>query len=535
MTALRALLADRKRSQQGSVLSGVLIMTAFIAIIAGALMTELSGTFLVSKDLMNRVQNQATISSAVELSVSQLQAAQLYSPCPALGSLSLNGQTTQPTYARCWPMNRESQSGSRVGASSSAFNLDGVQVQGNGFSDYLVGNSSGSIFDYRFGAFAPRWTLQLTGTFTAPPLAVAIASNQAVDAFPITGPACNPSNSTNCIDVRTDNNSGSQPSSRCIIAATGGPVVSQPGASPSTPGYVYYGAGSSLEVSDLSGGDCDPLNNIATSQPVVAGPVALRCILSCGHVSDYVYVVVGDSGSSHLLRYTLSSTRGLSLAGSIALPWPNVSGIAASANSLPATGSSPSVGLAITSGGGGIELLQLAASGGWGPPTSKTVPGGIVDDPYWCSVCGNLLGVGAQNGVLYLYDSSLNLTSSYVTGSRINTSPGTDGAGNWYVGTDDGYLRELQLQAGQGLVQVETYGRMGQFGSSAQVAPCTTGICIYFGAADGNVYLVPLDARDTVINACISGANQCLWAQLEIGAAGNRQAVHVQGWSYYSG
>ena len=46
MKELRALLSDRRRSQRGSVLSGVLIMVAFLAIISGALMTELSTNFV---------------------------------------------------------------------------------------------------------------------------------------------------------------------------------------------------------------------------------------------------------------------------------------------------------------------------------------------------------------------------------------------------------------------------------------------------------------------------------------------------------
>ncbi len=172
---------------------------------------------------------------------------------------------------------------------------------------------------------------------------------------------------------------------------------------------------------------------------------------------------------------------------------------------------------------------------------SSSVPAGISGPPYWCAACGNLLGVGAQNGVLYLFSSSLNLTASKATGSPINTSPRTDAAGNWYVGTDDGMVHELQLQNGSGLVEVESYGQMGQFGSSAQVGSCTAGICVYLGGQDGNVYLVPLDARDAVISACItgapptcSGANPRLRASVEVGSSGNPRAVHVEGWSYYS-
>src|SRR5205807_10609425 len=100
--------------------------------------------------------------------------------------------------------------------------------------------------------------------------------------------------------------------------------------------------------------------------------------------------------------------------------------------------------------------------------------------------------VGGQNGVLYIFSSSLGLIGSKATGSAIKTSPRTDAAGNWYIGADDRILHALQLQNGLGLVEVERYGQLSQFGSSAQVGSCTAGICIYLGARDGNLYEVPL-------------------------------------------
>src|ERR1700738_2380660 len=77
MKSLRALLKDRRRSQQGSVLGGVLIITAFLAILSGALMTELSTNFLLSTDLVNRVNTEATVSSAAAMYINQLQSTQL--------------------------------------------------------------------------------------------------------------------------------------------------------------------------------------------------------------------------------------------------------------------------------------------------------------------------------------------------------------------------------------------------------------------------------------------------------------------------
>jgi hypothetical protein len=83
---------------------------------------------------------------------------------------------------------------------------------------------------------------------------------------------------------------------------------------------------------------------------------------------------------------------------------------------------------------------------------------------------------------------------------------------------------------------------MGRVGSSVQVAGCRSGnaICIYLGTTN-NAYLIALDARDAKLAACLSntppacsGGNPRLWTQVEVGANGSPQTVHVQGWSYYS-
>jgi len=532
VTAILALLKDRRRSQRGSVLSGVLIMTAFIAIISGALMTELSTNFLLSHNLLNRVANEATDNSAIELYLSQLQSTQLNAPCPAFATATVNKLSASAQYVSCWPTIREAQKFNRVGTSAASFAVDGAQTQANGFNDYVVGNSSGLIFDYRFGASSPRWTYQLNGTLTAPPLLLGNPSSgtQLLDVFPTTGAACSPN--TNCVVVRADDNSSST-SRRCTIAAGTPGVVSQAGASPSVPGYIYYGDGPTLQVSDISGGDCDAISSqpLYANQPIVAGPIALACA-NCSRTTDEVYAVVSDNVSSRLVRSSFRN--GLKLIDSLSLPWANVAGMAASGTGLPAS-------IAITFGGGGIAVVRLDSNGGM-TLAQGSVPTGISGSPTWCAPCGNLFGVGGQNGVLYIFSSSLGLIGSKATGSAIKTSPRTDAAGNWYIGADDGILHELQLQNGLGLVEVERYGQMSQFGSSAQVGSCTAGICIYLGARDGNLYEVPLDARDAVLSACItaappacSGANPRLSASVELGAIGSPQTVHVQGWTYYSG
>src|SRR5438309_717048 len=408
-------------------------MTAFIAIISGALMTELSTNFILSHTRLNRVANQATDNSAIELSVSRLQSTQLNAPCPAIPTTTVNNLTASATYLSCWPtVDVRSPQFRQIGSSSGAFNVDGMHA--------------------------------------------------------------------------------------------------------SVGGLVYF-ADSEHQQADVitTGGASNPTSRATTSgkRPVVAGPVAFRCTGGCGQIVDYIYAIVSSVTSSRLVEYTYDSNEGLESVGSWSLPWANASGIAVQSATLPA-------GLAITFGGGGVALYRLGSNG----PTflnSQQVGGGVADAPYWCSQC-NLFGVGAQNGGLYLFNSSLNPIASYAgTGSAINTTPAVDGAGDWYFGADDGYVHEVQNQGGQ-MVQVNRYGSMGTVGSSVTVGGCATGICVYLGTLGNRLYLVPLDARDAVLSACItsapptcSGANPRLWASVEVGASGSPQTVHVEGWSYYSG
>jgi hypothetical protein len=505
-------------------------MTLFLAIISGALMTELSTNFLLSHALVNRVAVEATDSSAIEFSLSKLQGTQLNAPCPVLSPASLNNLTAAATYQSCWPDVREPARFSTVGVSNQPFNLDGTQVLSNGVRDYVVGDAAANLFDYRFGSTTPRWTLALGGALTSPPLVIPDGT-RLVDILPASGAVCSPS--TYCIDVRLDSNSGSPPPELCRIPTTSA-VTSEPGASITHTGFVHYWDGASIRTGDFSGGDCDLVAAATVSGTVVAGPQAFRCG-GCNNTED-VYAVTTDGTSSQLLWYTYSNNKLAASGSPQPLLWANVVGIAASGTTLPAS-------LAITFANGGIELVRLASGGAMSPAASYSVAAGIADAADWCgSPCGNLIGVGGQNGRFYLFDSSLNPLASYGgIGSSINTTPVADGAGNWYVGADDGYVHELQVQGGNSIHEVESYGQMARVGSSLQLASCPSGICIYLGGLDDSIYLIPLDARDVVISACIStsppscsGANPRLWAQVEVGAAGSPQAVHVQGWSYYS-
>jgi len=148
--SIRALLADRRRSQRGSVLSGVLIITAFIAIIAGALMTELSTNLLLSRNLVVRMQNEATISSATELALSQLGTSELYGGCPGLSpTIPLNaGSSGVASYSACYPVVAGLPPYTHI-VTAEPFTIDSTHaiVPGPGGDEYLIGDSEGAELD----------------------------------------------------------------------------------------------------------------------------------------------------------------------------------------------------------------------------------------------------------------------------------------------------------------------------------------------------------------------------------------------------
>jgi hypothetical protein len=547
LNAIRRLLMDRKASQRGSVLSGVLFMTAFIAIISGALMTALSTNFLLSRNLITQLSNRATVNSAIEASLGQLQTTQLNSGCPALQAVNLNDSWAVPTYTSCWPTvdvrspqyTVVTQPPSSGGSSSGAFNIEGTHPQLSGLNDYVVGNAAGTVFDYTFGSTTPRWTLPFPGgRVTAPPLVISNPGSpgQFLVVIPLSGPPC-PAPGY-CLSVRAGNLS-SQPRQQCPpIPAAGGVVVSQPAASPSIPGVAYHGTGAFLEANDLSGNDCDYLSRvlIPEGQPVVAGPIAFRCVSGCGSTADHLYAVVSDDGSSRIVHYTYGNNTLAPVAQRMLLPWGKVAGIATSGPGLPAS-------VAITFKEGGVALLSIDSNGGMTLARTTRLSSNIAAAPYWCIPC-NLIGIGGRDGSFSLFDSSLNPFATLAGGgSAVRTTPGADGAGTWYFASDDGVVHEVQIQPGPALAQVKTYGPIARVGSSVQVGGCPIGICVYLGALDSNLYMVQLNARAAVITACItasatspcSGANPRLLASVEVGEFGKPNAVHIRSWAYYSG
>ncbi|HKC20327.1 MAG TPA: hypothetical protein VKE27_11945 [Candidatus Dormibacteraeota bacterium] len=540
MRAIRELLKDRRRRQRGSVLSAVLIMTAFIAIIAGALMTELSTNLILSRTLVDRVASQATENSAIEQALSKLQSAPLNGQCPSLPTAALNNVTASASYLRCWPTRRESPNAFAAVGAGGAFQTDGTHAQLNGINDYVVGDAAGNVIDVPFGSLRPRWTAPLGGQVTATPAVIPKpgSPSQVLDVIPLSGSGC--VTVPNCLNVRLDTaGSTAAPVLQCIAAGAGGVVPAQPVLSPTQAGLVYYGQGQLLAATDVTSqsGDCDyeATAGIPNDQVVTGGLIAFKCVSSCGKVADEVFAAVGNSLGSQLMRYTYSNGS-LSLVSTLTLPWSGVAGLAASGATLPAS-------VAITFAGGGVELVQLGSNGSMTVVGRTAAGAGIGDSPYWCHCPnGDQIGVAAHNGALYVYNSALQTIATYPgDGAAIDTRPGTDAAGDWYVGDRDGFVQEIQV-SGAVASKVDAFGPMAQVVTAVEVGGCSTGICIYAGANDKNVYLVPLDARRAIISACVttspptcSAANPRLWANLEVGAAGSPQTVHVEGWSYYSG
>lgn len=539
MKALRAILSDRQRSQRGSVLSAVLIIVAFLAIISGALTTELSTNFLLSKDLVNRVNTEATVNSAAELTINGLQAASLNAQCTG-SSVTLNRQTASATVTSCAAVidRRSPQSFTSI-ASSNPFQLDAMHAL-SGLDDYVVGDSGGNVFDYTYGHSVARWTLGLGGSLTATPLVMRDPNNpgQFLDLVPASGPACAPASP--CIKAFSDDGSNSPPNPQCTMPAAT-TVESQPAAGVRFP-YIAFAGDSSGNVYSIdlstSGTTCDVEESLPAGQAVTAGPVVFACQIGCGGSRpDEVFVVTSNGTSSHLVHFTFASSGNLTAAGSIALPGGNASGLAVESPTLPSR-------LAISFGGGQVAVVQIDAGANPSLVGSVGLPPAINGAPFWCHCPGslNLIGVGGDNGTLYVLNSSLSTYATYPGGSAIKTAPAADGAGNWYFAAADGHLYEVQKSAsGSTMTLAASYGSAGAaITSSPVVGTCPVGICVYMASADSHAYLVSLDARAAVITACITPPSSCssvnprLWTRVEIGVAGDPKVVHIQGWSYYS-
>ena len=544
MKALRAFFQDGRRSQRGSVLSAVLIIVAFLGIISGALTTALSTNFLLSRTLVNRVENEAAVNSAAELTLNQFQTTQLaQTGCPQpMNPFVVNGRSVMATYPYCVQRRIAAVPPSQFGS----FGVDGTHVTLSGLDEYLVGDTRGNVFAYPFGQFTPSGTWRLGGQVTGPPQAMLDpnASSNVWDLVPVHQPNnvnnADCGSAQQCVALVVE---GRRPSSsvQCFMPANA-TVGTRPAAAGSQfPGLIFFGdrSGGLFAYQAMNpNGDGDEGNNCvqvdSTQAPggsIVAGPIVLQ-----NGSQDEVYLVTSSGSSSTFLHYTFSQNK-FTLIDQPGISASNAVGMAMDPNANQ---------IAVTFAAGAVAMVRI--SNGF-HPTGVTVIGlgtPIGDGPSWSNA--HVIGVGGANGTLYLLNPNLSSAGSYAIGTpgwTIPRTPGADAAGDWFFGANDASGNAFVYEMQQTTKMLTTkYGNLGgPIGSAVVVADCpnwTKTVCVYLGLVSGSP-TVPLDGRDATLTACIinstppcSNDNPRLWAQAEVRQAVGQGTVHVDGWSYYS-
>jgi len=566
MRNLKLLLRDRRRRQRGSVLSAILIIVAFLSILIGGLLTELTGAFTVSRDLVTRVNTEATVTSATELGIHNLQAG----PVPAVcthdnrgpWSLTLNGQAAIVSQT-CSGIIPEQTSSLGAGL----YNVDGIHDILAGRNRFLVTDASGHLFSYPFGQSTPSWSIALGGTPTASPLITPDPDGSVDILVPVAKNAAGCAG--HCVVALKERGAG-VPTFSCYLAATA-TVNARPGAevtaggSVNFPGYVFFGDSGRLYAYDASsGGDCPQLDSAGLGGRVAGAPLVFPGQASGNTVSDEVFVLVTSSTGTSLQHWRYTETNdengeGLSQVGnSLALSGANAVGYGIS-STVPTSGTTLSLAVATS---GRLDVARIAVGSGvytmsLGP--TMVLPFGAVTTraPYWCNTpCGvggqDLIGVGATDGLLYLFNRSLTSTVFMYSGQpdgspAINTTPMADANGDWYFGTNDGAVYDVEIPvSGVQMVKAAKFGPGGVIASSPIVGACTAGPCLYFASTTAGSYFVRIGStRVSDLHACISSVpclattivKPQLWARVQVGPpgpVGGETGVFVQGWSYYS-
>ena len=547
MNAFWSQLKDPRRSQQGSVLSAVLIMLAFVAIISGALTTELSTNFLLSSNLMNRALNEATVNSVMAQAVDQLQGTSLMSGCPQLGSTTLNGRTAVVSYASCAPVvDYRTSPQYQAYASLGRFAVDGAHwvISRAGMDVYMVGADSGEVYQYLYGSAQPLWAWRIGGVISGPPLAMPDWSGTTIDISNVVPLAFQQNQPTGCqaggCALLLPQHGLNYPNAnqQCFMPANG-PVSGGPAQGVNNRTLVFFGdqAGSLFAYLATANGQCALQRSARTTGGrVVAGPLVFAGPVGGGTRTDELYVLTSGVGSSLLEQFAYTSKNGqpqsLASVSSLDLPAGAV-GFAADSGTLPAR-------VAITFSNGTVEVAQISSDYSVALLATGSLPAGIADAPAWCCGSPGQIAV-AQSNALYVLDPGLRLIASFAVGTTISTSPVADSVGDWFFGGGDGFLYEAPAVEAKPTLLKFGGGQLGQIGSSVRVGGCGSGICLYVGSMNYHTYLVKLDARNAVLTACISaapptcsGANPRLWTQVEVGGQSSARTVHVQGWSYYS-
>jgi hypothetical protein len=566
---------DRHRGQRGSILSAVLIIVAFLSILVGAVMTELTGSFLTSGTLVTRMQREATVTSAVELGIHQLQGSTPSPVCvrdargPWFVTLNNSPAVVTQTCTAIVP-------DLATGLASGAFNVDGVHNTTAGRDQYIVGDSSGQLRAYAFGQAAQSWSVALGGAVTAPPLPFVDDDGQPELLVPaaISGSGCG----GQCATLMHYSNS--VPSAHCSMPATSWvtatpAIEASPFGARNFPDYAFFygsGANGNLYVYDAAADHSCPqvaaasMDGGAIGTPLVfSGEVNVNG--NSSSVSDEIFLLVSGGGGTSLedWRFTVavdkqgSTTISLDKIASLQLTNQVGASAVGYAVSAPVPAVGGSITLAITGSTGRVALARIALSSQVVYSTSlvgsAAIPGGVSRAPYWCHCPGqDLIGVGSTNGNLYLLSTGLADLWTYsgqADGSpAINSTPGADANGEWYFGANDGYVYDVEVPAsGQQMFKAARFGPGGAIVSSPVIGgaadACGSGACLYFASTTAGSYFVRLgDTRIIDLRACVSlaaGSTDCyanprLWARVEVGspAVVGGSGVYVQGWSYYS-
>jgi hypothetical protein len=560
--------ADGRRSQRGSVLSGLLIMVALLSIIIGALMSQLSSSFMLSRNLLQREQREATVNSAVELGLYQMATSAVPAVCvrDSRGPwyvTSLNGRSAAVTQS-CTAIVPDQSN--RISAGS--FVIDGIHEVVNGHNSFVVGDQTGRVRSYPFGTTSPEWSINAGGAITGAPSALA-DPGEYPDVALLLPVAAGGSCGGHCVALYDQAGSGA-PAFQCDMAASaavvGGPAAEVAAVgSPNFPSYAFFGDTSGrLYVYDIAG--C----GLLASQGGLGGAIIGQPIVFTGAISGHkprtvaadIFVVVSGSTSTVLQHWQYTETsgdsdsNGLRLMASVSLAVGGNAVVSGPSSSVPTNGATIRVAVAGRSGRMEIGRIQVTSSR-QGPTytisagATGALAGNVVAAPYWCHCpSGDTIGVGSTNGFLYLLDPNLNVTHQYDSQAdgrpAIRSTPTADVSGDWYFGADDGYVYDVEVPAtGMQLFKAARFGPGGAIHSSPVQGGCGAGPCLYFASTTAGSYFVRLGTTRIVdLRACVTstpGSVTCaasprLWARAEVGPPSvvGGKGISVLGWSYYS-
>jgi hypothetical protein len=584
MRRLQALLNDRRRRQRGSVLSALLIIVAFLSILIGGLLTELTDSFVVSRDFVAQVKIQATATSATELAIHQLQldvqngkvptnCAQDARAAPPMTSLNGHPATVTQTCTAILPEQATS-------LTSGVYNVDGLHDTVAGQNRYLIADNAGLLTSYTFGQTGQRWSVALGGAPTAPPMTALDPDGSINIVVPAdkTGSGC----TGHCVVV-LNGNGGTMPRITCNLPAdtkvsARAAVEVTAGGSANFPSYVFFGDSGRLYVYDASSdGSCALLDSAPLAGGVATAPLVFPGRSTGNSVVDEVFLVVTGSSGTSLQDWHYTETNndggggggegngngnnktvGLSEVGNpLVLPGANAVGYGIS-STVPSSGANLNLAVATF---GRLDMARIAVRSGpsytTSLVTSMVLPNGAVTKqaPYWCHCPGqDLIGVGGTNGFLYLFNTALTSTVYMYSGKpdgfpAITSTPMADSNGDWYFGASDGSVYDVEIPvSGVQMFKAARFGPGGSISSSPIVGACPGGLvgpCMYFGSSSNGSYFVRIGStRVSDLRSCVSSApgsgtctaNPRLWARVQVGPASiwGGTGVYVQGWSYYS-